>query len=115
MDILPVDKSIMVSAPQRVAQVIFATSSSIEDPSAELPMLALILTKKLRPIIIGSSSGWLMLAGMIARPSATSWRTNSGVISFKFLHQNSDQHVDAYQHLHAGVDFHEWQYIPFQV
>lgn len=93
----------------------FATSSSIEEPSAELPILALILTKKLRPIIIGSSSGWLMLAGMIARPSATSWRTNSGVISFKFLHQSSVQHADAYQYLHAGVDFHELQYIPFQV
>ena len=35
-------------------------------------MLALILTRKLRPMIIGSSSGWLMLAGMMARPRATS-------------------------------------------
>ena len=41
-------------------------------------MLALIFTRKLRPMIIGSSSGWLMLAGMIARPRATSSRTNSG-------------------------------------
>ena len=31
------------------------------------------------PMIIGSDSGWLMLAGMIARPAATSARTNSGV------------------------------------
>ena len=69
---LPVDKSMMVSAPQRVAQVIFATSSSILEPSAELPILALIFTKKLRPIIMGSHSGWLMFAGIIARPSATS-------------------------------------------
>ena len=53
----PVDKSMMVSAPQRVAHVIFATSSSILEPSAELPILALIFTKKLRPIIIGSHSG----------------------------------------------------------
>ena len=30
-------------------------------------------------MIIGSSSGWLMLAGMMARPRATSSRTNSGV------------------------------------
>ena len=30
-------------------------------------------------MIIGSSSGWLMFAGMIARPRATSSRTNSGV------------------------------------
>ena len=40
-------------------------------------MLALIFTRKLRPMIIGSSSRWLMLAGMIARPRATSSRTNS--------------------------------------
>jgi hypothetical protein len=41
-------------------------------------MLALIFTRKLRPMIIGSSSGCLMLAGMMARPRATSLRTNSG-------------------------------------
>ena len=40
-------------------------------------MLALIFTRKLRPMIIGSSSGWLMFAGMMARPRATSLRTNS--------------------------------------
>src|SRR6266542_1055899 len=77
----PVDKSITVSAPQRVAQIIFSTSSSMEEATAELPMLALIFTRKLRPIIIGSSSGWLMLAGIIARPRATSSRTNSGVMT----------------------------------
>ena len=32
------------------------------------------------PMIIGSASGWLMLAGMTARPAAISWRTNSGVM-----------------------------------
>ena len=32
-------------------------------------------------MIIGSVSGWLMLLGMIARPRATSSRTNSGVIT----------------------------------
>ena len=31
-------------------------------------------------MIIGSHSGWLMLAGMMARPRATSARTNSGVM-----------------------------------
>src|SRR6202043_4290847 len=77
----PVDKSITVSAPHLVAQRIFSTSSSILDATAEFPILALILTRKLRPIIIGWSSGWLMLAGMMARPRATSERTNSGVIS----------------------------------
>jgi hypothetical protein len=30
-------------------------------------------------MIIGSDSGWLMFAGMIARPRATSSRTSSGV------------------------------------
>ena len=44
-------------------------------------MLALIFTRKLRPMIIGSVSGWLMLFGMIARPRATSSRTNSGVMT----------------------------------
>jgi hypothetical protein len=54
---LPVDRSITVSAPQRIAQVIFSTSSPIELDTAELPMLALIFTRKLRPMIIGSVSG----------------------------------------------------------
>src|SRR5438270_1782485 len=77
---LPVDRSITVSAPHLVAQRIFLTSSSIDDATALLPMLALIFTRKLRPMIIGSDSGWLMLAGMMARPRATSARTNSGVM-----------------------------------
>ena len=69
---LPVERSITVSAPQRIAHTIFSTSSATPELTAELPMLALTLTRKLRPIAIGSSSRWLMLAGMIARPSATS-------------------------------------------
>ena len=79
---LPVDKSMTVSAPHLVAQRIFSTSSSMLEATAELPMLALILTRKLRPMIIGSISGWLIFAGIMARPRATSSRTNSGVISF---------------------------------
>ena len=43
-------------------------------------MLALILHSEATPIAMGSSSGWLMLAGMIMRPRATSSRTSSGVI-----------------------------------
>ena len=74
----PVERSMTVSAPQRVAQVIFSTSSSMVDVTAEFPMLALILTRNFRPIAIGSDSGWLMLAGRIARPRATSSRTSSG-------------------------------------
>ena len=82
---LPVDKSMTVSPPQRVPHTIFSTSSEIEEPKAELPILALILTKKLRPIIIGSISGWLILSGIMARPRATSSRTNSGVMAFGML------------------------------
>ena len=76
----PVDKSIMVSAPQRQAQTAFSTSSSMLEVTALFPILALIFTKKLRPTIMGSLSGWLMLLGIIARPLATSLRTNSAVI-----------------------------------
>ena len=75
----PVERSITVSAPQRIAHTIFSTSSSTEEVTAELPILALIFTRKLRPMIIGSNSAWLMLAGMMARPRAISLRTNSGV------------------------------------
>src|SRR6185436_14606183 len=75
----PVERSMTVSAPQRIAHTIFSTSSSMEEVTAELPILALILVAKFRPMIIGSDSGWLMLAGMMARPRATSERTNSGV------------------------------------
>ena len=76
---LPVDRSMTVSAPQRVDHTIFSTSSATEEETAELPILALIFTRKFRPMIIGSDSGWLMLAGMMARPRAISSRTNSGV------------------------------------
>src|SRR5471032_3239711 len=76
----PVERSITVSAPQRVDHTIFSTSSATELVTAELPILALIFTLKLRPMIIGSVSGWLMLLGMMARPQAISARTNSGVI-----------------------------------
>ena len=85
---LPVERSITVSAPQRIAQVILSTSSPIDEVTAELPMLQLIFTRKLRPMIIGSVSGWLMFAGMMARPRATSLRTNSGVMTFGRLAPN---------------------------
>src|SRR5260221_14181884 len=50
---LPVERSMTVSAPHLVAQRIFSTSSSMLDATALLPMLALIFTRKLRPMIIG--------------------------------------------------------------
>ena len=78
---LPVDRSMTVSAPHRVDQRSFSTSSSMDEETAEFPMLALIFTLNARPMMVGSSSGWLMLAGMMARPRATSARTNSGSIA----------------------------------
>src|ERR1051326_8568480 len=78
---LPVERSITVSAPHFVAQRIFSTTSSIDEATALLPMLALIFTRKLRPMIIGSDSGWLIFAGIMARPRATSDLTNSVVIA----------------------------------
>src|SRR3546814_18208906 len=75
----PVERSITVSAPQRIDQTILSTSAATSDATALLPLLALILTRKLRPIAIGSASGWLPLPGMIARPRAISLCTNSGV------------------------------------
>ncbi len=60
---LPVERSITVSAPQSVAHRSFSTSSAIDEETAELPMFALILTRKFRPMIIGSSSRWLMFDG----------------------------------------------------
>jgi hypothetical protein len=53
----PVERSMTVSAPQSVAHRSLSTSSVIDEPTAELPMLALIFTRKWRPMIIGSSSG----------------------------------------------------------
>ena len=54
----PYTPTVFRSFPQRIpAQIIFSTSSSIEEATAELPMLALIFTRKLRPMIIGSLSG----------------------------------------------------------
>ena len=73
----PVERSMTVSAPHRVAHCILSTSSAMELVTAEFPILALIFTRKAFPMIIGSDSGWLILAGMIARPAASSERTSS--------------------------------------
>ena len=74
----PVDRSMTVSAPHRVAQLSFSTSSATEEVTAELPMLALTFTRKFRPMTMGSDSGWLTFEGRMARPLATSSRTSSG-------------------------------------
>src|SRR5260221_12339048 len=75
---LPVERSITVSAPQRIAQTSLSTSSATEDVTIELPILALIFTRKLRPMIIGSLSGWLILAGVMGRARAPPARHHSG-------------------------------------
>src|SRR5665647_1898514 len=97
----PVDKSITVSAPQRIDQTSLSTSSSLDEVTAELPMLALTFTRKLRPMIIGSLSGWLMLFGITARPRATSSRTNSAVMSFGNDAPNEWPGSVSYTHLRA--------------
>src|SRR5258705_11742098 len=74
----PVERSMTVSAPQRIAHTIFSTSSSTDEVTAELPILALILVRKLRPMIIGSSLAGFMFRGMMARPRAVSLRTDFG-------------------------------------
>jgi hypothetical protein len=74
----PVDRSMTVSAPHWVAQVSLSTSSAADDVTAEVPMLALILVRNRVPMTIGSVSGWLTLAGRMARPRAISSRTSSG-------------------------------------
>src|SRR5256885_13907861 len=104
---LPVDRSITVSAPHLVAQRIFSTSSSIEDATALLPMLALIFTRKFRPMIIGSDSGWLMLAGMMARPRAASARTKSGVIASGVFAPKISPGGCLAQSLRGGADLSE--------
>src|SRR4051812_36710963 len=74
----PVDRSITVSAPHRVAQVSFSTSSATDEVTADVPMLALTFTRNFDPITIGSDSGWLRLAGSTARPAAISSRITEG-------------------------------------
>src|SRR5438132_13401659 len=76
----PVERSITVSAPHVMLQRIFSTSSSMELEIALLPMFDLIFTRKFRPMIIGSDSGWLMFDGMLERPRAVSSQTNSVVL-----------------------------------
>ena len=80
-----------MSPPHLQDHTALSTSSSIDDVVAEFPMFVFILTAKFLPIIIGSLSGWLMLAGSTARPAAISERTNSGVMCV--LMPNSSQFI----------------------
>src|ERR1700752_5259002 len=75
----PGDRAMTLSAPQRIAHTILSTSDATSEATALLPILALILTRKLRPIAIGSLSGWLMFEGVVARARAAPSRSHSGV------------------------------------
>ena len=56
--------------PSGSPMTIFSTSSSMEEATAELPMLALIFTHEIASDRSSARlSGWLMLAGMMARPA----------------------------------------------
>ena len=66
----PVERSITVSAPQRVAQVSLSTSSATDEVTDELPMLALTFTKKRRPMTIGSTLGMVDIGGQDGPPGA---------------------------------------------
>jgi len=57
-----------------MAQRNFSTSSAMEESDGELPDVGVDLDQEIPAMIIGSSSGWLMLQGMMARPRATSSR-----------------------------------------
>ena len=68
----PVERSITVSAPYFTASSSFFSSSLTSLALGEAPMLAFTLHLEAMPMAIGSRPGWLMLAGMIMRPRATS-------------------------------------------
>ena len=59
-----------VSAPQRIAHTILSTSAATSDGDGAVADIGVDLDGSRRPIAIGSDSGWLMLLGMIARPSS---------------------------------------------
>src|SRR6266850_5567049 len=73
----PVERSITVSAPYLTEYSSFSSSQAISLVTAEFPILELILHLDATPMHIGSRFRWLMLAGMIIRPRATSERTSS--------------------------------------
>ena len=76
----PVERSMTVSEPRSTAIFSLASSLSMLEVTAELPMLALILHRALMPMPIGCkpSRRCTVFAGMIIRPRATSDRTSSG-------------------------------------
>ena len=66
----------LVATPKKEKKLPFHLA--IDEVTAELPMLALILQRVATPMPIGWRPRWLTLAGMTRRPRATSSRTSSG-------------------------------------
>ena len=77
----PYTPSIFGRFPQRIPAEITPEFVRSEVAAGRAIIPANINHPELEPMIMGSNSGWLILAGMMARPAATSERTNSGVIS----------------------------------
>src|SRR3546814_20105762 len=74
----PVDRSMTVSAPQRIDQTILSTSAATSLATALLPNLALILSRNLRPIDLGSPPGRYVVLVHIVGPRTTPSRPNTG-------------------------------------
>ena len=85
----PVERSITVSAPYFTANFSFFTSSAASDAFRDAPMLAFTLHLLAMPIAIGSRLAWLMLAGMIMRPRATSSMISDSGRFSHWLHRPS--------------------------
>src|SRR4030095_2905786 len=64
--------------PLSGAELSLWPSWAAEEVTAEVPMLALTLVRNRLPMTMGSVSGWLTLAGRMARPPAPSPPTTSG-------------------------------------
>src|ERR1700751_5795175 len=101
----PVERSITVSAPQRIDHTILSISSSTEEVTAELPILALILVRKLRPIAIGSSSAWFMFGGEMGGPPATPLRpTARHLVAHEFRrHEQRHRGAEAFAVVMRGL------------
>ncbi|HUY64102.1 MAG TPA: hypothetical protein VMV14_06250 [Acidimicrobiales bacterium] len=78
-DLVPGRTACALPAPRRALPGHLHQQGAVAvEVTDELPMLALTLTRKRRPMTMGSLSGWFTLDGRMARPVARSSRTTSG-------------------------------------
>jgi hypothetical protein len=89
----PVERSITVSAPHRMAQTSFSTSASIEEVTAELPILAFTFTKNRFPMTLGSDSGWVHV-GRQDGPACCQLLADD--LGFDAFSQRGEPHFGAY-------------------